>query len=57
MVIRKVNRNTFDVFMSEQYFGDWTRISRRPDGTVYGVQGRRLNAAALQAVSEAIKDH
>jgi hypothetical protein len=54
MVIRKVNNNTFDVFMSDQYWDDWTRVRVTRDG-IYGVAGRRLTRAVLKQIEEAVK--
>ena len=53
MVIRKVNRDTFDVFMADQYWGDWTRVRFGREG-IYGVAGRRLSNKLLKEVAEAI---
>lgn len=54
MVIRKVNNNTFDVFMAEEFWGDWTRVRLGGAVGVYPVAGRRLNLKALTQVSEVI---
>lgn len=54
MVIRRVNQTTFDVFMSEQYFGDWTRVRVTRDG-IYGVAGRRLPRNVLRQIEEAVR--
>lgn len=54
MVIRKVNNNTFDVFMSDQYWDDWTRVRVTREG-VYGVAGRRLPRSVLRQIEEAVK--
>lgn len=53
MTIRWVNRNTFDVFMSDQYWDDWTRIRVGQDG-LYGVAGRRLSRAQFKEVEAVI---
>lgn len=54
MKILRVNRNTFDVFFSEQYWDDWTRVAIGRNG-VYGVAGRRLTKAQMEQVKEALK--
>lgn len=53
MVIRQVNRNTFDVFTSEQYWDGWTRVRFGKDG-LFGVAGNRLTRAAMKEVEAAI---
>lgn len=51
MVVRKVNGNTFDVFLSDQYWGDWTRVRIGGPVGVHPVAGRRLNLKLLHAIS------
>lgn len=54
MVIRKVNNNTFDVFMADEFWGDWTRVRLGGVVGVYSVAGRRLNVRLLTQVAEVI---
>jgi hypothetical protein len=54
MVIRKVNGNTFDVFMSNQYWEDWTRVRIGSPNGVFGVAGRRLSNKVLREIADAI---
>lgn len=54
MVVRKVNPYTFDVFFSDQYWGDWTRVRIGGNCGVYGVAGRRLTNKVLRDVAAAI---
>lgn len=54
MTIRQVNRDTFDVFMSAQYWDGWTRVRVGRNG-LYGVAGRRLTKAEFKQIEEALK--
>lgn len=49
MTIRRVNRDTFDVFLSDQYWDGWTRVRMGRNG-LYGVAGNRLNKAQMAAI-------
>ncbi len=53
MVIRKVNRDTFDVFMSNEYWGDWTRVRLGFNG-IHGVAGRRVPNKVLKEIEACI---
>lgn len=54
MKILRVNRDTFDVFMSDEYWGDWTRVRVGGPNGVYGVAGRRVPNATLKQVAAQI---
>lgn len=54
MVVRKVNRDTFDVWTSDQYWDGWTRVRYGAKG-IYRVDGKRVNAKALAEIDTAIK--
>jgi len=55
MKILKVNPYTFDVFMSAQYWEDWTRVRVGGSNGVFGVAGRRLPNKTLREIADAIK--
>lgn len=55
MVIRRVSRDTFDVFMAKEFWGDWTRVRVGGRNGVYGVAGRRLSNKQLQEIAEQVK--
>lgn len=53
MVVRKVNRDTFDVWTSAQYWDGWTRVRFGNKG-LYRVDGKRVNNKTLADMEAAI---
>ena len=53
MIIRQVNKNTFDVFLADEFWGDWLRVRNGYQG-VYYVDGKRVNRKVMTDINNAI---
>lgn len=55
MIIRQVNRNTFDVFMADEFWGDWTRVRILNNGDIQHVGGKYVSRKVLGDIGNQIK--
>lgn len=51
MVIRKVYGNVFDVFLSDEGWGNWVRVRKARDG-VSVISGVRVNKTTITAINQ-----
>ena len=53
MTIRQVNRGTYDVFLADEFWGDWVRVRFGREGLYY-VAGKRVSRKVMQSIEETI---